>query len=197
MKYLVKIFFLILCIHTLSFGDLINLTKEMQTSILKTYGSDSVERINYLNNLFDTIHPTLPPIAKLNLINNFFNKFTYLKDKTHWKKEDYWSTLIEFVATGAGDSEDFAMAKYFILIKLGFNPKQFELLYDLNRYQFTKIDDPEHIVLSYKHSVDSKAIILDSVSKKLRTIDNPSTYKPILKSEQFIEEHLNNMLVFK
>jgi len=119
MKYLVKIFFLILCIRTLSFGDLINLTKEIQTSIFKTYSSDFIERINYLNRLFDTIH------------------------------------LI------------------------------------------TKIDNPEHIVLSYKHSVDSKAIILDSVSKKLRTIDNPSTYKPILKSEQFIEEHLHNMLVFK
>ena len=48
-----------------------------------------------------------------------------------------------------------------------------------------------------KYLVKIFFLILDSVSKKLRTIDDPSKYKPILKSEQFIEEHLHNMLVFK
>ena len=35
------------------------------------------------------------------------------------EKKDYWATPIEFMGTGAGDCEDYAIAKYFSLINLG------------------------------------------------------------------------------
>lgn len=197
MQYVMKIFFLGVFIPNVVFASVINLDNNLEIAIQKTYGGDSIERIKYLNKFLTTITPNMSQIEKLTLVNNFFNKFTYLKDVNHWKKDDYWPTLIEFVSTGAGDSEDFAMAKYFLLIKLGFDKNKFELLYDLNEYQFTKIDDPEHIVLSYKYSDDSKIIILDCVHKKLKVLNDFSKYKQIEKSKPFILEHLNKMLEFR
>jgi predicted transglutaminase-like cysteine proteinase len=40
------------------------------------------------------------------------------------QQEDYWSTPREFLISGRGDCEDYAIIKYFTLIKLGFDERK-------------------------------------------------------------------------
>ena len=49
---------------------------------------------------------------KLNEVNQFFNaRMAFRDDIVVWKQQDYWATPIEFLRKGAGDCEDFALAK--------------------------------------------------------------------------------------
>jgi predicted transglutaminase-like cysteine proteinase len=57
--------------------------------------------------------------AQLDAINQWANARPYVEDWVNWHVADYWETPGEFIAKG-GDCEDFAIAKYFSLIRLGF-----------------------------------------------------------------------------
>ena len=52
-------------------------------------------------------------------VNDFFNQLRFVDDIDIWHVEDYWATPFEFLGVGAGDCEDFAMAKYLTLRELG------------------------------------------------------------------------------
>ena len=58
------------------------------------------------------------------MVNQLINKISYKKDDVHWGS-DFNATLIELIASGAGDSLDFAFAKYTLLVKLGLDPRKF------------------------------------------------------------------------
>lgn len=54
----------------------------------------------------------------LNRVNQFFNsRMRFRDDITVWGQQDYWATPIEFLRKGAGDCEDYALAKYFPCVK--------------------------------------------------------------------------------
>lgn len=59
------------------------------------------------------------PMAQLEAVNQWANAKPYVEDWANWHVADYWETPGEFIARG-GDCEDFAIAKYFSLIRLGF-----------------------------------------------------------------------------
>jgi predicted transglutaminase-like cysteine proteinase len=61
----------------------------------------------------------LSPFSQLDAVNRWANARPYVEDITNWGLPDYWETPGEFTARG-GDCEDFAIAKYFSLIRLGF-----------------------------------------------------------------------------
>ena len=57
---------------------------------------------------------------KLEAVNQYFNRELHFRsDAVLWKQSDYWATPIETLVQGAGDCEDFSLAKYFTLRKLG------------------------------------------------------------------------------
>src|SRR5690349_14968492 len=58
-------------------------------------------------------------ILFLTTINVYFDRVRYMTDIAHWGMDDYWSTPAEFIASNAGDCEDYAIAKYFALKELG------------------------------------------------------------------------------
>ncbi|MCD9535799.1 sulfate adenylyltransferase, partial [Photobacterium carnosum] len=66
---------------------------------------------------------------KLNATNTFFNQFVFISDKKLWNHKDYWATSYEFVGIGAGDCEDFSIAKYQALLELGINDNKLRLVY--------------------------------------------------------------------
>ena len=102
-------------------------------------------------------------LAKLKIVNDYFNKLEYKSDKNNWNKSDYWATPIEFLSVGAGDCEDYAIAKFFTLKRLGIKEEKLKLIY-------TKLakNNQAHIVLSYMHKPNFVPIILDNVNKKLQ-----------------------------
>jgi len=52
-------------------------------------------------------------------MNRIFNQFEFLEDHLPWGEQDYWATAEEFHATRKGNCEDFVIARYFALRKLG------------------------------------------------------------------------------
>ena len=61
-------------------------------------------------------------LAQLKAVNKQMNKAKYIIDKTNWGKKDYWATPGEFMAR-FGDCEDYAIAKFMSLKRLGFDAK--------------------------------------------------------------------------
>ncbi len=51
----------------------------------------------------------------------------YILDHQNWGVDDYWGTPLEFL-TRAGDCEDYSIAKYFSLRRLGFSPDQLRIV---------------------------------------------------------------------
>jgi predicted transglutaminase-like cysteine proteinase len=56
---------------------------------------------------------------QLQKINRYLNQVDYITDIENWGLNDYWATLKQFFSKD-GDCEDYAIAKYFSLKKLGF-----------------------------------------------------------------------------
>ena len=62
----------------------------------------------------------VPELEQLKAVNLFFNKqMRYVEDIDLWRQVDYWETPVEGLWKGAGDCEDYAIAKYFSLRHLG------------------------------------------------------------------------------
>jgi len=97
----------------------IELTAEILIQAKHKHGEQAQHRLIRWQNLL-TSAKNLPENDKLKQVNAFFNlNVLFIDDIIHWKTEDYWATPLEFLATGAGDCEDFAIAKYFTLLELG------------------------------------------------------------------------------
>lgn len=110
----------------------------------------------------------LSQVEALKLINREVNRaIAYRSDKA-----DIWQTLAQSAARGAGDCEDFAIAKMELLTRLGFAPEQlqFIVLKDTRRQLY-------HAVLAVH--VGGKRYILDNLSNTAASDDIFRTYKPI------------------
>ena len=73
------------------------------------YGSQVRLQLNEWVDMINNVKGNELEILKY--VNEFFNKMTFLDDIIHWKKDDYWATPAEFIASGAGDCEDFSISK--------------------------------------------------------------------------------------
>ncbi|SMQ60386.1 Predicted transglutaminase-like cysteine proteinase [Devosia lucknowensis] len=112
--------------------------------------------------------------AMLDLVNRTVNgAMRYREDSIVWGKGDYWATPSEMALKGAGDCEDFAIAKYWLLRSLGIADEQLQIvvLQDTRRRLF-------HAVLVV-HTA-SGAYVLDNVSNRLEADSAYSQYQPIM-----------------
>lgn len=72
----------------------------------------------------------IPEAEKLRVVNQFFNaQLKYREDIDLWHQEDYWATPIQALWKGAGDCEDYAIAKYFSLRHLGVPSEKLQITY--------------------------------------------------------------------
>ena len=143
-----------------------NFTQSTLTEVKKKYGKKSYDRLLKWDAMI-TKAKKLKTLKKLKLVNNFFNNIKYMRDIKHWKKRDYWATPMEFSGTAAGDCEDYAIAKYFTLLKVGIPEKKLRIAYVKLLRKKTKYEEA-HMVLTYYHKPNSTPIILDNVNKKLK-----------------------------
>ena len=69
-------------------------------------------------------------LERLARVNTFFNRrLRFDDDSVVWKEPDYWATPLESLARGAGDCEDFAIAKYASLLVAGVPSERLRLIY--------------------------------------------------------------------
>lgn len=110
------------------------------------------------------------PREQMQIINSFWNGWPYIEDKANWGKEDYWAIPAQFLKK-SGDCEDYAIAKYFTLKELGFDPKQMRLVVLRDT-----IRNLAHAVLAVY--LDGDAYILDNLSNVLFSHKRLGNYSP-------------------
>lgn len=146
---------------------------ELMQKVESKYGKVAAERLKDWQALVDE-NQGAAEIKKLQLVNDFFNKVTFQDDIKVWKREDYWASPIEFLVRGAGDCEDYTIAKYFTLKALGVDESKLYLTYakalSLNQ---------AHMVLTYFSKPKSVPLVLDNIDKNLKKATQRKDLKPI------------------
>lgn len=113
--------------------------------------------------LSELIHES--PREQLLRVNEFFHRnVRYEEDEVLYGVEDYWATPLETLGYGRGDCEDWAIAKYVSLRRLGIPDRKLRLIYV--RAQIGGPRSPlsqAHMVLGYYESPNAEPLILDSL----------------------------------
>jgi len=154
-----------------------NISDSKLQAIEDKYGEKAKQRVELWDSMIEA-SKNESVLNKINNVNEFFNKLTYKTDLAHWKQKDYWATPFEFMGTGAGDCEDYAIGKYFSLIKLGIPDDKLRITY----VTYSKSNsgfEQAHMVLTYYHKVGAEPIVLDNIDKKLQLASNRTDLKPV------------------
>jgi len=117
---------------------------------------------------------TESPFEALTLVNREVNSaIAYQSDAGNWGVGDYWATPAEIARNGRGDCEDYATAKMWLLLALGFSPDQLQLviLQDTRRGLY-------HAVLAVH--LDGQRYILDNLSNTVRRDSQIGNYMPLI-----------------
>lgn len=115
----------------------------------------------------------LSDAAKVDAVNEFFNRFSQRPDDVLWGAIDHWANLKEFLDVGAGDCEDFALAKYVTLIAMGVPSSRLTLT--IARVFMPKTNAIErHMVLVYRESAAGSRWILDNLRAEILALENRS-----------------------
>jgi len=118
--------------------------------------------------------------GKLNVLNQFFNRRIQTREDIEvWGQVDYWASPLETLEKGAGDCEDFAIAKYFSLVALGMPVPKLRLVYV--RAQLGGPGGPvqAHMVLAYYASPNAEPLILDSLVGEVRPASRRPDLSPV------------------
>jgi predicted transglutaminase-like cysteine proteinase len=115
---------------------------------------------------------------RIKRVNQLFNQqMQFADDMVVWGQADYWATPMESLGRGAGDCEDFAIAKYFTLLQTGVVPEKLRLIYV--RAKTGGADGAPtqaHMVLAYYAQPDAEPLIMDNLIPDIR----PASRRPDL-----------------
>ncbi|MFC7298176.1 transglutaminase-like cysteine peptidase [Herminiimonas aquatilis] len=123
----------------------------------------------------------LPIAARLKRVNEFFNRrIRFSSDQEIWHQSDYWATPMETLAKGAGDCEDFTIAKYFTLLNAGVPVEQLRLIYVKARIGGMNSNlQQAHMVLAYYESPDAEPQVLDNLITDIRPASRRMDLSPV------------------
>ena len=137
----------------------------------------------------------LDDMGKLKAVNAFFNQWPYRLDAGNYGRSDYWATPVEFLKK-SGDCEDYAIAKFYALMELGFSQNDMRVVALKDRIRnighavlavyvgddIFVLDNVTGMVLShakYKHYVPQY-----SVNEKFRWMHVPKSKKSSFKKKK-------------
>ncbi len=112
---------------------------------------------------------------KLTEVNRFFNRqIRFSDDIKVWRQNDYWATPIEMLVKGEGDCEDYSIAKYFTLRRLGIPSDKLRITYvkALNYNQ-------AHMVLTYYASPSAEPLVLDNLINEIKPASQRRDLLPV------------------
>ncbi len=122
-----------------------------------------------------------PAAEQLARINDFINgRIRFVDDIDLWGQSDYWATPMETLARGAGDCEDFAIAKYFTLLQVGIPVERLRLTYV--RARLNAPGGPvfqAHMVLAYYAKPDAEPVILDNLDPSIQPASRRTDLLPV------------------
>ncbi|RXK02782.1 transglutaminase [Halarcobacter bivalviorum] len=172
-----KYLLIFIAISFITAENLFNISSEKLDKVSKKYGKKAVQRVQLWDKVIEKAKGQ-DILYQLKYVNDFFNKVKYLRDSDHWGQNDYWASPFEFLGTGAGDCEDYAIAKYFTLRQLGVPDEKLRITYVKLKQRGTKYEQA-HMVLTYYHKPTSTPIVLDNVNKKLKLASKRPDLTPV------------------
>lgn len=112
---------------------------------------------------------------QLRAVNAFFNRsLLFIDDERNWRQVDYWATPVEALVKGAGDCEDYAIAKYLTLRRLGVDNERLRITYvkalELNQ---------AHMVLTWYATPTSDPLVLDNLTIDIRPASQRRDLLPV------------------
>jgi predicted transglutaminase-like cysteine proteinase len=112
------------------------------------------------------------PEAQIQAVDRFVNAIAWRDDARLYGQADHWAAPAEFLDAEAGDCEDFAIAKYVALARLGFAEERLRiaLVHDRRR-------DLEHALTIVYWRGD--ALVLDSLAEAPASHAAITRYRPI------------------
>jgi len=144
---------------------------------LQRYGPTGAESISAWRRMMEDAR-NLPDTEKAQRVNLFFNRrILFASDMEVWHQEDYWATPLEFMGRGAGDCEDFSIAKYTTLKMLGISDVHLHLIYV--RLQQGSLPPAAHMVLGYYPDPVGEPLILDNMISSVRPASMRSDLSPV------------------
>jgi predicted transglutaminase-like cysteine proteinase len=149
-------------------------------AVQQRYGGNAAATAKDWNNLL-TLLQGEPEWKKLKDVNEYLNrKIHFDTDMKVWGVEDYWATPIEAMMKGAGDCEDYAIAKYFSLKFIGVPVSKLRLTYV--KAQIGGMDSnitQAHMVLTYYYTPDAEPLVLDNLVSEIRPASRRPDLTPI------------------
>ncbi len=125
------------------------------------YGQPATERLLSWEQLMMT-NANSDIDTQLVRVNDFFNRFEWLTDQEIWGRRDYWATPLEMIGVNAGDCEDYSIAKYISLLKMGVDQDKMRITY----VRAPRLSQP-HMVLAYYPTPEADPLILDNYNKRI------------------------------
>ncbi|GAB4360856.1 MAG: hypothetical protein Kow0073_20240 [Immundisolibacter sp.] len=127
-------------------------------AVAQRHGTRAADRLRAWRTLIDDYRGR-PLASRLAATNDFFNRLEFVDDSIHWGRADYWATPVEFLISGGGDCEDFAIAKYFTLLELGVPESRLRLTY----VKAVRLNQA-HMVLAYYATAAADPLVLDNLA---------------------------------
>ena len=138
--------------------------QRMHSLALQRYGQDTANLVDEWYATIETMRD-MPEAQKLETANQFFNRrIRWVQDPEAWGQKDYWATPLETMGNGMGDCEDFAIAKYAMLILAGVDVNKLRIT-----YVKAQMGGPDsqvhaaHMVLAYYPEPTAVPEILDNL----------------------------------
>lgn len=153
-----------------------SLSEQLLEKVEKQYNRAARTRIDdWLKLINSPVNQQLSDEDKLNLVNDFFNSHVmFIDDIKLWKKADYWATPVEMLSIGAGDCEDYSIAKYFTLKELGVAEDKLRITY----VKAVTIGQA-HMVLTYFKQKRSVPLVLDNLIAEIKPASQRTDLVPV------------------
>ena len=167
----------------------------MAETVAQRWGPAGTNRLkSWQSMLQEGLRPDSTELERLTLVNTFFNKnIRFGTDLEVWEQEDYWATPLETLGRGAGDCEDFVIAKYFSLLAIGIPETKLRFVYVralLQQGQVLRVEP--HMVLAYYKSPGAEPLVLDNLASIIAIASQRSDLTPVYSFNK--EGYFNGVL---
>lgn len=152
----------------------------MQSVLTQRFGPAARESFRDWQKLLQSSADQPTPV-QLRRVNDFYNRrIRFGEDQLIWGRSDYWATPMETLGKGAGDCEDFAIAKYFTLLLLNIPDEKLRLIYVQARLGGVNSSITQaHMVLAYYPSPEAEPLLLDNLIDDLQPASRRPDLQPV------------------
>lgn len=152
----------------------------MHSLALERYGVETAATVDRWRAEIEVMR-NLPETEKLQRANQFFNsRIRWVTDDFAWQQQDYWATPLEVMGRGMGDCEDFAIAKYTMLVLAGVDVSKLRITYVKARIRGELGErNTAHMVLAYYPSATSEPMVLDNIIGDIQLASRRTDLTPV------------------